>query len=699
LKNRCYLSHAAPIIQVMKGDELLSVYREQGSEEAFAELVGRYTNLVYSVAVRRLGNGALAEEVAQVVFTRLARTTPNLRSDATLLAWLHRTTLHVAIDVWRSETRRRAREQRTVTMQPADAETDSLWNEAAPLLDETLNRLNAADREVLLLRFFDGKPMRDVAALLRVSEDAAKMRVHRAVDRLRTLLARRGVACTACALGALLGSRAVEAAPASLAMRLSAVSLVHAPATSPLAGMVEMLLRMPRERLMLGGAALATVAVSVGLLLRSNVGEETASHETILESAPLASGVPMADEAWIQPAMNLTEIGNAMDPLDVRLIFRVVDAISGDGLAGVSVRAAYFYAGGRGVAHEQSTGPDGRVVIPEPLEPNDRGMNVFARVEGYVPKVVGFFGQSWPVEYVLPLERARVLSGTVVDEDGWPVSDVQIPAQRADDHEHGAANIDFQRAVVTTDADGHWVYSYVPSHYEEVKLILTHEAYAVTLPTVPMTSTDLLNLVLVIDRGFDVAGRVTDWQGRPVAGATVTEVVSTGYRRITSTTDPDGRFLLRGVWSRPEAWQTRPPEADEFGWTRFRGLAEIGEPLMDLAVQADGLAPEVRRIALRERTTVADITLQPGHILRGQVLDDSGVPMPNVVVRTDTDDGIRQFEWRTQTDAEGRFEWRSAPADPVLFWFEAESAHDVLRKIPLQADGTEYQVTLRRIAP
>jgi hypothetical protein len=67
--------------------------------------------------------------------------------------------------------------------------------------------------------------------------------------------------------------------------------------------------------------------------------------------------------------------------------------------------------------------------------------------------------------------------------------------------------------------------------------------------------------------------------------------------------------------------------------------------------------------------------------------------MPNVVVRTDTDNrGIRQFEWRTQTDAEGRFEWRSAPADPVLYWFEAETVHEVLRDIPLRADGTGYRV-------
>jgi hypothetical protein len=139
-----------------------------------------------------------------------------------------------------------------------------------------------------------------------------------------------------------------------------------------------------------------------------------------------------------------------------------------------------------------------------------------------------------------------------------------------------------------------------------------------------------------------------------------------------------------------------PRKPTSLGGRASVGWPRSGSPSWTLAVQADGLAPEVRRITLREHTTVADFTLQPGHILRGQVLDDSGVPMPNVVVRTDTDDGIRQFEWRTQTDAEGRFEWRSAPADPVLFWFEAEAGHEVLRDIPLQADGTEYRVTLRR---
>src|SRR5437870_6368643 len=83
----------------MNGADLLADYRRTGSEGAFSELVGRYTNLVYSIAKRRLSNGALAEEVTQTVFTRLAKATRKFRGDAELVAWLHRTTIHVAIDV------------------------------------------------------------------------------------------------------------------------------------------------------------------------------------------------------------------------------------------------------------------------------------------------------------------------------------------------------------------------------------------------------------------------------------------------------------------------------------------------------------------------------------------------------------------------------------------------------------------------
>src|SRR5881409_2217777 len=119
----------------MSGSDLLADYRNTGSEGAFSELVRRYTNLVYSIAKRRLSNGQLAEEVTQTVFTRLAMAAPKVRSDAELVAWLHRTTVHVAIDVWRSETRRRTREQHAAVMEPAPAESTQPWDEIDPNLD------------------------------------------------------------------------------------------------------------------------------------------------------------------------------------------------------------------------------------------------------------------------------------------------------------------------------------------------------------------------------------------------------------------------------------------------------------------------------------------------------------------------------------------------------------------------------------
>ena len=94
----------------MNGSDLLAEYRSTGSEEAFTGLVRRYANLVYSVALRRFSNATLAEEATQLVFTQLASKRPAINTDRQLVAWLHRTTVHISIDLWRSETRRRNRE-------------------------------------------------------------------------------------------------------------------------------------------------------------------------------------------------------------------------------------------------------------------------------------------------------------------------------------------------------------------------------------------------------------------------------------------------------------------------------------------------------------------------------------------------------------------------------------------------------------
>jgi RNA polymerase sigma factor (sigma-70 family) len=253
---------------VMNGSDLLTAYRDTGSESAFSDLVRRYTNLVYSIAKRRLSNGPLAEEVTQTVFTRLAMAALKVRGDAELVAWLHRTTIHVAIDVWRTETRRRTREQHAAVMEPAPAESTQLWDEIAPNLDEALNQLGEADRQAVLLRFFDQKPMRDIGRILGVSEDAAKMRVSRALDRLRTQLASRGVTCTVVMLASLVAERSIEAAPSHLVTSLSSVKFVASAgvtgAGAALSLFTRLLILMSKAKLTT--ALLVFAAVGIGVI-------------------------------------------------------------------------------------------------------------------------------------------------------------------------------------------------------------------------------------------------------------------------------------------------------------------------------------------------------------------------------------------------------------------------------------------------
>jgi RNA polymerase sigma factor (sigma-70 family) len=222
----------------MTGIELLAEFRATRAEAAFSELAHRYANLVYSIARRRVTDVTLAQEVSQIVFIRFANAPPKLAAEGQLLAWLHRTTVHVSIDLWRSETRRRAREQRAVAMQNGSTE-ETAWSELTPVLDEALDGLTEDDRQVLLLRFFEQKTMADLGRLLEISEDAAKMRVSRALGRLRTKMGGLGATCSAAVLGTLLFERSVEAAPKGLAATLAAIK-VAAPAgvAGTLAGLI-----------------------------------------------------------------------------------------------------------------------------------------------------------------------------------------------------------------------------------------------------------------------------------------------------------------------------------------------------------------------------------------------------------------------------------------------------------------------------
>src|SRR5688572_16518434 len=207
--------------------ELLASYSEEGSEEAFATLTARYLPLVYAAAIRQVnGDEHLAKDVAQTVFAQLARRAKSLHSCRALSGWLYLNTRFAATKAVRSEARRRLRERKAVTMQGTEPVENPLWEELSPVLDAAMAELNAAHRMALLLRFFEGKDFKTVGATLGVSEDAARMRVQRGLEALRSVLARRGIMSATGALALTLSAHAVPAAcPAGLAGSVSAAAL------------------------------------------------------------------------------------------------------------------------------------------------------------------------------------------------------------------------------------------------------------------------------------------------------------------------------------------------------------------------------------------------------------------------------------------------------------------------------------------
>jgi RNA polymerase sigma factor (sigma-70 family) len=202
--------------------QLLHEYAERHAEAPFGELVRRHVDLVYSVALRMVREAHLAEDVTQGVFLALSRSAGQLTDRPVLAGWLHRTTQNLAANVVRSDVRRRAREKEAAAMNDLlFTETGAAWEEIASQLDAALGELSEPDRDALLLRYFERKSAHEMARTLGTSEEAAQKRVSRAVDRLRELLAKRGVTAGAGGLVVLISANAVQAAPVGLAISIT----------------------------------------------------------------------------------------------------------------------------------------------------------------------------------------------------------------------------------------------------------------------------------------------------------------------------------------------------------------------------------------------------------------------------------------------------------------------------------------------
>ena len=209
---------------------LLRAYAERGAETAFAEIVARHTDLVYSAALRQVYSPDLARDVTQSVFTDLARkarsVSATLSPEASLVGWLYRSTRFAARDLYRNESRRTQRERQAMAQLHPAPETPPDWEQLRPALDDAMSELDDTDRDAVLLRYFKNHDLRTVGATLGISDDAAQKRVSRAVERLREFFAKRGVTVGASGLAVVISANAVQAAPVGLALTISTAAML-----------------------------------------------------------------------------------------------------------------------------------------------------------------------------------------------------------------------------------------------------------------------------------------------------------------------------------------------------------------------------------------------------------------------------------------------------------------------------------------
>ena len=663
--------------------QLIQEYVGNHSEAAFRDLVTQHVNHVHATALRLVRDSQTAEDVTQAVFILLARKAASLSSSVVVAGWLYRTTQFVSSRALRAEQRRKQREEEAFRMTEFDS-PDQSWQRLAPLLDEALDQMGQVERDALILRFFQNKPFERVGHELGLSEEAARKRVVRALEKVRGFFARRGFTIAAAALAAELTQHTTQAAPAALGGAVASAAIAHSAAKSAaLPSLVREAIedwRWGRIRLALGFGSVAVVSVSLllwgfSLSPRSKAAPAGFQSQTALP-AQASAGTPATNLA----PSSATALGH--------FSFRALDARTGLGIA----RARVLAVVGQDQDHIEirtnlMTDEQGRCDVPLNFS-KVMLLLVGALADGYEERCVAAGGgrEEIPVGYDLRLRRGSRIGGIVQDEAGHLLAGAEIYIQF-----YGTGDAEwreFQRerpgfpaddvVVARTDESGRWSFGSAPAtngaFWIEVKQAGFPKATFRNdgdeqggggVARIRLVDLQAQTATLVLKRGLGLQGQVVDESDRGVGGASVSFSGLPGASVTTAQTGPDGFFELKSL----------PAGAGH------------------VTVTLEGFAPERLPVQVGPTNPPVLVRLNSGALLKVRVVDEAGAPVEHARVQLQGWRGPNTLEWGGFTDAEGRVTWASAPADQLDLVAYKEGFF-YSRDNLLVADGQEHLITL-----
>jgi len=664
--------------------ELLSEYAERGSEKAFGELVRRYVDLVYSAAVRMVVDRQLAEDVAQGAFIALAQNASKLTQRPVLSGWLHRTARNLAAKTVRTEVRRRDREHEAATMFPAPPDEESAWDKIVPLLDEVLSELVETDRDVLLLRYFERKTVREMAIIVGSTEEAAQKRVTRALERLREVLVGSGLELPSSVLVGAIVAKGVQATPAGLITSImSASTSIPGIATTSVVPIFKAPSRA-KPALVIGTAAIAILTAFLVWRL-SNPGQQKGNVQAG-DLQPVQETLPSAvAEGAAQPAtFGKPDLALQPGAATETLALTIVAADSAKPIPNVPIdyrcwkgknfEKQRFFANRAGVCNV----PLSFQLVTE--------LELITRIEGFADTRLHWLpkrGETIPTIYTLRLDRSVLISGRVVDSDGQPVMDAKVGFNHGQDPEADTRVEShlFAWIEVATGEGGRWEINRIAPEmigriYGQAKHPEHVSSGMIFTSRDPKAENEMREgtHVFRLGRAVVLHGLVVDSDGAPVPDAKVlVGTIGSSSRRETNS-QANGTFTIGGC--------------------------KPGKNLV--SAEGGGFAATTREIEVTDESEPIRITLQRGKTLRLRVMDQAGQPVRGAHIMLETfptgqADPKRprsvQADFHAKTDAEGKAVWENAPDAELILDFQASGFMRV-DGVTIQPDGKEHLVTL-----